>query len=512
MILRLDIQEDPYNLDPQMADDTASYMVLQNVMEGLLRQNDQNEIVLGVAKEYSVSSDGLTYTFTLREDAKWYHNNLEQAPFALTAHDFVFAFQRMFESPSNYPSIGEFTCLQNAQAILNGQAEVSSLGVRALNDTTLQFTLETANPFFEQLLCLPCAYPCNEEFFLSTKGRYGLDQKSLLYNGPFYLGSWTQDSVLRLYPNPSYSGEANAQLTNINFYVYEEESERISRFERGTTDILFDFESTPQQLFSARNTQSVGYYDTTWCLLYNQSLPLLQNVEIRRGLTLSLEREDILTALQEQEQGRYLAAQGLVPPSVLLGQTPYRQAASLTLIPYEPVLARELVQTGLAQLGEETMPSLSVICLDDDLSAALVATMQKYWQQSLSIFVNIQRLSAEEFAAAIAAGDYTLALYPIQTTQNAPDNTLGAFVQNNSRNVCAYTSTQFETLLSQALAAQDFDQMASLFAQAEQYLIDDAGVVPLYYEESYVFYHEDVQGAEISPYYGKLYFGNAYLD
>ena len=191
-IIRYDVPTGVSLLDPQFATDTTARMIISNTFEGLYRQRPDGEVVPRLAESSEVSDDGLVWTFRLRRDAVWNASSsrsaFHEAP--VTAHDFAFALSRMFDPAAFSPFAGEFSSVKNASLILSGAAPQSSLGVRALDDYTLEITLVRQDSRLPELLSASYAMPCSREFFESTRARYGFDIGSLLCNGPFYLYNW----------------------------------------------------------------------------------------------------------------------------------------------------------------------------------------------------------------------------------------------------------------------------------------------------------------------------------
>lgn len=196
--------------DPQFAENKNSILVASNVFEGLLVEDPEGGLHPGVAKGYTVSPDGRTYTFQLREDACWSDGS------AVTAGDFVFAFRRLFGPGSVSPHAENLRPVQNAEAILAGELPPESLGVRAANDHTLVLTLEKPDSGITTVLAQWYAAPCKESFFTQQKGRYGLEMKTTLYNGPYVISLYESGKEIRLRQNANYHSDQPAVLYGAN--------------------------------------------------------------------------------------------------------------------------------------------------------------------------------------------------------------------------------------------------------------------------------------------------------
>lgn len=184
-VFRLDILSEPVSLDPQIATSDDQALILLNTMEGLLKMDECQKPVPAAAESYTVSPDERTYTFTLRKGMLW-----SDGETPVTAYDFTFAFRRLLDPKTQSPTAANFTCIRGGAAALSGEGSVQSVGVAAQDAYTLIFTLESPNPSFLSLLTTPAALPCNEDFFLASRGKYGVSDEFMLFNGPFFIHSW----------------------------------------------------------------------------------------------------------------------------------------------------------------------------------------------------------------------------------------------------------------------------------------------------------------------------------
>ena len=175
------------NIDPQLADNDTEFEIVYNTFEGLFKYDQNGELQNGVISDYTVSPDNLEYTFNISENAVWYDGT------PVTADDFVFAFTRAVDSETESPYAYTLYPIKNAQKILNGKKSKSSLGVKSISEKELLIKLEYADTDFIKLLTTPIAMPCNRKFFEKTKGYYGLNAKSILCNGAYYIDSWNDE-------------------------------------------------------------------------------------------------------------------------------------------------------------------------------------------------------------------------------------------------------------------------------------------------------------------------------
>ena len=265
----------PANLDPQVASASADVIACENLYSGLVRKDPSGKYEPALCERWEKSSDGLTYTFYLKDGLTYTAAKGNATDYAITAEDFVFAFRRLFRAETNSPYAVEFAALENSAAVLAGQMPESALGVTASGPLTLVFHLSSADDNFLEKLTLPGAMPCDEEFFNSTRGTYGLNASSTLSSGSFYIYNWTASGLflhrdvsspmigsLRLVQNTGSTGKSAAQLI-------ADEKCSAALDDTGEDTSL----------------QSVDYSDTTWALLFNSAEDsVFADQELRQAL------------------------------------------------------------------------------------------------------------------------------------------------------------------------------------------------------------------------------------
>ena len=278
-ILKYDIPAPVASLDPQFVTDTTASMIVSNVFEGLFRQLPSGEVEPCIAEEWTVSPDGLVYTFRLRQGIRWNRSLSETGAWTtnsarwsdpegtpVTAHDFVFALRRLFDENHMSELAAHFLCIRNAPQILAGEMNSRMLGVRADSDYTLEITLSQPNRQLPELLASSAAMPCNQAFYESTRGRYGLDVDTLMSNGPFYVSIWNNDTAIALRRSEVYREDLPVRALGVNFYFPNSESfDPLARFLNGDTDACeIDYAHLAEMEKAGCSVTS--FEDTVWVL------------------------------------------------------------------------------------------------------------------------------------------------------------------------------------------------------------------------------------------------------
>jgi oligopeptide transport system substrate-binding protein len=494
---RYDIQSPVSNLDPQYATDSAARMVIANIGEGLLVRDPDGTLSPGVALSYTVSPDGLVYTFTLREDAGWAGKD----PVPVTAHDFVFAFHRMFNAAAPSPFAADYIHIENARAVLDG-APLTGLGVRAEGDYTLVITLTQKTPLFLELLASTAAMPCNRTAFEGARGRYGLEKEFVGANGPFYIEKWT-DTQITLARNEHYVSGTPVLAGGVQFVIGREKSAQ--RFLDGNTDITaLPFENVGE-------AESIGstietFEKITWCIVFNQNIKTWGNPLLRQGLAYGLDYDYLAQRLTDN----LTPTSVLVPPAARVGDTVFRDAADASSpLTFDPQNAARIFQMGLNALEYDSLPPATFYVPDTDGHALNMGLVQQSWQKNLSVFVTVQAISPGEIQSRFASGDFHIMLMPFSPSDANVETLLSAFRESSSQNNFGFYNPRFDDMLNEAAEQEKTAQMLKKYIQAEMILLADAVVIPVYNETTYYAMGKGVSGITVQPFGNMLRFKQA---
>ena len=265
----------PANLDPQVASAAPDVIACENLYSGLVRKKADGEIVPGLSESWTISSDGRTYTFQIKDGLTYKAVKGASTDHTITAEDFVFAFRRIFQPQTNSPYAVEFAALENSAAVLAGTADASTLGVSAAGPLTLVFRLSERDDTFLSKLTLPGAMPCDEAFFESTRGTYGLSSTSTLSSGSFYIYNWTASGLFL------HRSAASPLVNNLRLV------QNTSNTDKSAAQLIADEKCSAALDDTGEDTslQSVDYSDTTWALLFNSAEDsVFANQELRQAL------------------------------------------------------------------------------------------------------------------------------------------------------------------------------------------------------------------------------------
>ncbi|PEZ28401.1 peptide ABC transporter substrate-binding protein [Bacillus thuringiensis] len=303
-------QEIP-TMDTSKSTDTLGSQILGNTMEGLYRLDKENKPIPAAAESSKKSEDGKKYTFKLRKDAKWSNGD------PVTAKDFVFAWQRLLDpkTAAEYAFIA--FPIKNAEAVNKGEKPVTELGVKAVDDLTLEVELEQAVPYFLNLVAFPSYYPLNEKFVKEKGDKYGLESDTTVYNGPFVLTDWKHEQGWKLKKNDQYWDKKTVKLDEINYSVVKEPATNVNLYDSGQIDFSL---LTGEFVDKYRNNkEEYGVYNepSTFFIRLNQKRggqdTPLKSKKLREAIALSIDKKNLTNVILNDgsKPADYLVPKGL---------------------------------------------------------------------------------------------------------------------------------------------------------------------------------------------------------
>ncbi len=484
------IYADPVSFDPQIASDNASKIVVFNCFEGLVKTDAEGKIIPGAAKSWEVSPDGLTYTFYLRENSKWYmseyakklldEKSAESFNYNVVAEDFVFGLQRAFDREMGSVTDSRLYSVKNSYQVYAGEKEPEELGVKAVNSTTLQIELSEPDKDFLNALTQSAAMPCRKEFFEATKGRYGLDPEKVIYNGPFYLYSWSTGSHLTLYRNENYSGSSSVKPSAVFLYINSDLSSRVDKL----IDKVYNAcpLSVRQKLgITDEDITYKSYSNSTWGFCFNCSDEIINDYNMRIALASSLD----VTRLPLPDYCRSYA-KGLVPDICKIGSSTYRSlAGKVNTSPYNTKEAKKSLSRALEDLDTSNL-QLNIICHENFENTVKIAVQN--WQSVLGIHVSfiIEPLDERTLEQRVADKDYDIAFTKITAGSESVVSFLGMFVSTSVNNIFDFKSEKYDALLGTTGEGLSQSKTLSNCEKAEQHLTDMSVFIPVFCEDSFL--------------------------
>ena len=489
------IGAEPTTLDISRSSDTYGGTILTAISEPLTRLADvdgEYKVIPAAAKEWSVSDDGLVWTFKLNEN-KWRDGS------AVTANDFVYAYRRLADPDTAAPLSYMFECIKGYKAVQSGEAEPETIGVKAVDDLTLEITLEAPTPHFMSLTSLRFAAPLNQAAVEEHGEAYGSELDKIECNGPFYIESWTHQSEIVLKKNPNYWNADEVKLETVTYRIIGDENTAYNEFEIGGIDYV----STGKKEWVDRFDQKEGTYRVTYPLatesfiFFNQNDELFSNANIRKAFSIGLDRADINEVVFT---GLRVPATGWVASAIAVGETNYReQAGDMIAELSKQGEAKELLLKGMEELGLGSDPATLDITFSLGGTDQWYRTMGEYLQQaykeSLGVNLKIQTNEWAVFSDNVEAGNYQLGFMAWGAFYNDPIDVLNVFKSTSGSVNTGWVSEEYDSLLDKASVEMDEAARTELYKQAEKILVvDDCVIAPVADSTGNYFYYDYVKG------------------
>lgn len=460
---------EPDSLDPQRAQGLSAQQVLRDLYEGLMRDDADGRLTTGAALSYTVSADGLSYRFTLRPDSRYADGS------SLTASDFVYSFSRALDPATAAPYAAMLLPIRGADARLKGQSD-APLGVSAIDAQTLQIDLVAPRSDFLRRLAMPVAMPVQRsaiEQYGSAYTRAG----RLHGNGAYRLVDWTPQSQLTLERNPHYRNAAAVRIERVRYHVTDDASQEQKRFEAGELHLTETL--VPGQLerlrerFGAQVVIAPAY--ANFYLGINVRRAPFDQLALREALSLAIDRDILVRHITGNGER---AAYELIPP------LDDRAGARIRWADAPAAERHARAKALLLEVGIE--PDTLTVELRYNTSLVnrrLALAVAAMWQQVLGIEVRLRNEEWKVFVQNRRAAVITQVFRGGWFADYAePLNFLEPFSSGHALNATGYADARFDALLAQAAGSPD--AAATALKEAEQRLLDQHVLIPLYHYSS----------------------------
>ncbi|MBO0662605.1 peptide ABC transporter substrate-binding protein [Jiella sp. MQZ9-1] len=463
---------DVTSLDPQKISGDWEDRVDGDIFEGLFTEDAEAKPILGVAKSYETSKDGLTWTFKLRDDAKWSDGQ------PVTAEDFVFAFQRLMDpkTASEYAYI-QYP-IKNAEAINTGKIkDFSQLGVKALDDKTLEITLEHPIPYYRSLLCHFTAYPLPKHL-IDKVGDDWVKIGNIVTDGPYKPVEWVPGSHVLTAKNPYWPGKDKLDIDGVRFLSMEDNAAGFRRYQAGEIDIMTAYPKD-QYTFIQKNLPGQGHFTPfagLYYYLFNEQKPPFDDKRVREALSKAIYREVIGPKVLTSGEP---AAFGWVPP----GMDNYPKEGARFKWAKEPYPQRVKEAKALlkeAGYGPDHPLDVTLSYNTSDNHKRIAIAIAAMWKP-LGVNVKLVNAEVKVHYANLREGDFQVARAGWLADFNDPINFLDLLKGGNEMNYGKWNNKEYNALLKQASTESDLKKRATLLKQAEQIALDDDAAMPIYF-------------------------------
>ncbi|KAF0824621.1 MAG: peptide ABC transporter substrate-binding protein [Bacillota bacterium] len=489
-VLNLSLDNDIPDLNQVKTTDAISFAVLNNVMEGLYRLDENNEPQPAMAESYEKSEDGLTYTFTLREGIKWSNGD------PVTANDFKYSWLRSMhpDTAGAYASILT-DYIKGGAEFAAGEAEVDAVAIEVKDDKTLVVELVQPTPFFLGLTAFVTYFPLNEKFVSEQGDKFALTHDAILYNGPFILTDYDQAKGVSMDKNQEYWDKESVALEQVNMKVIKEQSTALNLYEAGELDKVY-LSSADVDSYKDSPEFNTETEFRTYFIQFNLGKEPFQNKNILKALQLGYDPE-VLTSVVLNNGSE--PAYGLIASDMAGVEGKSFREIQGDVIKPDAEKAKELWEKGVEELGKT--PEIELLISDDTVSKDTGTFLQSEYKKNLGIDISLDTQPYSARLDSMRADDYQMAVNrwgadynDAMTYLNLWANPSNPFFRGN------YVNEKYKELVNSAAEDADDQSRIEKLLEAEKLILEDGALGPLYYDGLSFLQKPYLKGLVTHPY------------
>lgn len=489
-VLRLNNFTEPLSLHPGLITDVWSSNVIFQTFEGLTRIDGNGVPQPAMAESIQASDDLLTYTFKIREGAKWSNGD------PVTARDFENAWKWTLDAKNGSEYAYQLFYVKNAEAAFNGKAKPEEIGVKAPDDRTLVVQLENPTPFFLELTAFYTYFPVNAKVAKEHPDWAKEAGPNYTSNGPFKLASWEHKNKLVLEKNDQYWDAKSVKLAKIEMNMINDANTELSMLENGDLDwagaptgnLPLDAMESLKEKGLLEITPKAGTY---W-YEFNTAQKPFNNKKIRQAFAYAISRKDLV---ENVTQGGELVATAVVPPTM------FPENEQGLFADNDVTMAKQLLAEGMKEEGYASVDKLPPITLSyntEEAQAKIAQAVQDMWQKNLGVHVKLENQEWNVYYENVKNGKFQVARMGWTGDFNDPINFLEIFRTKEGNNHTNWEKKEYADLLTASSREGDAQKRKEILRNAEKILVDEMPVIPFYFKSTVYAKNPNLKGVVIS--------------
>ncbi|SDW22619.1 oligopeptide transport system substrate-binding protein [Marininema mesophilum] len=498
------IPSEPPGLDPLKARDSASGLILSQLMEGLTKTDTEGKALPGIATKWEANKDSSQFTFHLR-DAKWSNGD------PVTAVDFEYAWKRMLDPKNAAIYAYQLFYLKNGEKYNQGKAKVDDVGVKAVDDKTLKVTLERPTPYFPSLAAFYALFPVNKKVAEADK-KWAGDAKTFVSNGAFKMKEWKHNAKIVLEKNEKYYNKKKTKLTQINFPFVTDTKTGYQQFQSGELD-EGDSNLIPTDLTKSlieKKEAKGGPNPASYGIDFNTKKKPFTNANIRRAFALAIDRQSIVENVTQAGQE---PANGWVPwgmPDFSTKDDWVKNHDKYLDAKANASEAKKLLEKGLKEEKIDKLPKVTFSYNTDDGHKKIAEALQQMWKDNLGVDVKLANMEWKVFLEKKSSGDYDMARTGWLPDYIDPMTFMDLYMTGSGQNDAKFNNKEFDKLIKEAKSTDNQDKRMKSMHKAEDILMKEMPVAPLYWYTRLHMQKDYVKNVKRSI-DGTVYYTEAYL-
>lgn len=477
---------EPADLDPHIATGIPESRIIISLLEGLMRPNPVDLTPEpGMAERHEISDDGKTYTFYLREDAYWSNGD------PVRAQDFAFAYERILTPAFGGAYAYMLYTLENAEAFNQGEVkDFSEVGVKVINDKTLELRLKAPTPYFLSVLLHYSWFPVHPATILKhgpmeKRGTRWTRPGNFVGNGPFILKKWKVHDVIVVEKSPTYYAPEEVLLNAVHFYPIDDLNTEERNFRAGQIHVTESLPINKILTYEEENPDllHVGPQLGTYYYMFNLKVPPLDKVEVRKALAMSIDRESLAVNVLKRSR---IPAYHFTPPNTA-GYT------SRARVEENIEQARALLaQAGFP--GGEGFPTLELLYNTSESHRILAEAIQEMWKTNLGIDIRLVNQDWKVYLVSRRNEEFQIIRAGWIGDYNDPSTFLDLLFSGSGNNKTGWKNEAYDAAIKEASLVSDPEARMEIFQTAEQILMDELPIMPIYFYKTNYLVHPAVQG------------------
>jgi oligopeptide transport system substrate-binding protein len=481
-ILRRGTADEPRTLDPHFVPGNAGAAVMYDMFEGLMAVDAKGGLRPGLAESYTVSPDGLTYTFTLRPNLKFSDGH------PLVADDVVYSFRRSADPKVAARSGRVLFPLKNFRAVIRGSRPVEALGVHAQGPRTVVVEVDQPTSYLPDILA-SFSTGVVPRHKIEAFGERWTTPENIAVSGAYTLEEWVGNTYIKLKKNPNHYDAANIKVERVMFFPVERPVTALTRFRGGELDVAYGVPTDQIDWLKqnyAKELRSAPVSGVFYALLNNKKAPT-DDVRVRKALSISVDRELIASSLLKGESEPAYA----IVPNAMPGHDPNPMPFSKQ--PMEARIAE--AKALLAQAGYTPEKPLKITYKfgGQESNRRIAVALQQMWQK-LGVEVTLENVGANNVVADARTGSYQAMRYTYYAPYPDPVAFLKLFESDANTNFSFYANPAYDEFLNTADRTIDKAQRTALLREAENRVMADFPVIPIYFHFRYYLVGQRVKG------------------
>ncbi|ASJ21459.1 peptide ABC transporter substrate-binding protein [Brachyspira hampsonii] len=496
-VIYINVGPEPKTIDPALNSTVDANIYIQHVFEGLATRDNDNKIVPGVAESWDISDDGLTYTFHIRDNAKWSDGK------KITAEDFVYSWQRVVDPITASEYAYQFEPVLNAMDINSGKKPVSELGVRAIDENTFEVKLNAPTAYFLELAAFYTFYPVRKDMIEENADNWTLSPDTYIGNGPFIMTERRTDDRIVVVKNTNYWNADNIVPEKLVFILMQNGTAAVAGIKEGSLHFANNPPLQDIENLKSEGLMHISPYLGTYYYCLNITNEILKDVRVRKALTLAIDRNYLVEQVTRAGQ---LPASAWVPSGVNDtegAEGDFRKVGgdyySIKAEDYQKNLdeAKKL----LAEAGYPNGENFPVIEFKSNSGEhiQIFEAIQQMWKSGLGIDSTIAQEEWATFQTTRQEKNYVIARHGWIADYNDPMSFLGVFLSYSIQNNGGYSNKAYDDKLKLAMSTIDQDIRMKAMHEAEDILMEDMGLIPIYFYTDPIMVSKKLSGVIYDP-------------